>query len=94
MHPIDKLAKLGGVVTDERWLESLYFVRYITDEQVYAPKGVPVRVNDIVGYPIYISAYPPTGRPFRGQVRRITQVRADSDGPFYGDVSTRLTEKS
>jgi hypothetical protein len=57
-HPIQKLSKLGAFVTEERKLESLYYVRYITDEQLYSPNGSEVRVNDIVGYPIYIAAFP------------------------------------
>jgi hypothetical protein len=57
-HPIEKLSQLGAFVAEERKLESLYYVRYITNEQVYSPHGSPVRVNDVVGYSIYISAYP------------------------------------
>jgi hypothetical protein len=67
-HPIEKLTQFGAIVGDERRLESLYYVRYITDEQVYTPNGAPVRVNDVIGYPIYISAHPPVAtrgtRPF------------------------------
>jgi hypothetical protein len=54
-HPVEKLANLGAIVSDSRQLQSLYYVRYITNEQVYAPSGVEQRVNDIVGYPIYIA---------------------------------------
>lgn len=57
-HPIEKLSQLGAFVSEERRLESLYYVRYITDEQAYSREGSEVRVNDIVGYPIYISAFP------------------------------------
>jgi hypothetical protein len=59
-HPVDKLAQLGGFVSEERRLQSLYYVRYITDEQSYSVDGNGVRINDLVGYPIYISAYPTT----------------------------------
>jgi hypothetical protein len=57
-HPIEKLSQLGAFVSDKRRLESLYYVRYITDEQVFSPNGSRIRVNDVVGYPIYIAAYP------------------------------------
>jgi hypothetical protein len=57
-HPIEKLAELGAFVSEQRRLQSLYYVRYITNEQAYLSKGSEVRVNDVVGYPIYISAYP------------------------------------
>ena len=62
-HPIEKLSQLGAFVSEERKLESLYYVRYITNEQTYSRDGSEVRVNDIVGYPIYISAYPSMPRP-------------------------------
>ena len=55
-HPIEKLANLGAFVSDERRLESLYYVRYITDEQAYSRNGVGVRINDVVGYPIYVAS--------------------------------------
>ncbi|MEH2501698.1 hypothetical protein V1290_000509 [Bradyrhizobium sp. AZCC 1578] len=57
-HPIEKLAELNATVHEARRLESLYYVRYITNEQTYLVKDREVRVNDVVGYPIYISAYP------------------------------------
>jgi hypothetical protein len=75
-HPIQKLAELGAFISDERWLESLYFVRYITDEQVYISNGDPVRINDLVGYPIYIYAYPPTkrARPFQALFPQVANM--------------------
>lgn len=54
-HPIDKLVSLGGVVVDERKIECLYRVRYVTDEQCFEYNGSSIRVNDLLGYPIYIA---------------------------------------
>lgn len=55
-HPIAKLASLGAIVSDEQRMESLYYVRYITDEQTYSRNGVETRVNDVVGYLIYVAS--------------------------------------
>jgi hypothetical protein len=67
-HPIEKLSQLGAFVSEERKLESLYYVRYITNEQTYSRDGSEVRVNDIVGYPIYISAFPSMPRTRTGEL--------------------------
>jgi hypothetical protein len=83
-HPIKKLERLGAFVSDERKLESLYYVRYITNEQVYSPNGIPLRVNDVVGYPIYISAYPPTSQALARRLRPI-EIPQGNDDWFHGD---------
>jgi hypothetical protein len=44
-HPVDKLANLGAFVSDERKVESLYYVRYITDEWP-APGLVDTRLSE------------------------------------------------
>jgi hypothetical protein len=85
-HPIQKLADLGAFVSDERRLESLYFVRYITDEQVYVSNGAPVRTNDLVGYPIYISAYPPLRRA--RSIRTSFPESPNMNDFFYGDAQS------
>lgn len=59
-HPAVRLAKLGAVVSEERRVESLYYVRYITDEQIYSRNGKNIRVNDVVGYPIYVASLSPS----------------------------------
>jgi hypothetical protein len=81
-HPIEKLKRLGAFVTEEQHLESLYYVRYITDEQVYSPKGFPVRVNDLVGYPIYISSLPTIEE--RKALRSSALLLQQPDGWFHG----------
>ena len=53
-HPVKKLEKLGGFVSDERKLASLYKKRYMTDEQSYEYKGKQRRVNDLLAYPVWI----------------------------------------
>jgi hypothetical protein len=54
-HPIDKLTALGGIVGDTREIQCLYRMRYMTNEQCFSKDGVEYRVNDILGYPIYIA---------------------------------------
>ncbi|MCK0105652.1 hypothetical protein [Marinobacter sp. S0848L] len=53
-HPIEKLVELGGIVSEEKNLISLYKKRYITDEQCYEYKGQERRVNDLLAYPLWI----------------------------------------
>jgi hypothetical protein len=55
-HPIEKLRAIGGVVGDQRSIETIYKVRFMTDEQVFNIEGDEHRVHDILGYPIYIAA--------------------------------------
>jgi hypothetical protein len=55
LHPIDKLKDIGGIVTDKRRVKSLYRIRYLTNEQTYNYEGQKRRVNDLLGYPVYIS---------------------------------------
>lgn len=53
-HPVEKLAELGGIISEERSLISLYKKRYMTDEQCYEYKGQKRRVNDLLAYPLWI----------------------------------------
>jgi len=55
LHPVDKLKEVGGVVTDKRKVKSLYRIRYLTNEQCYNYEGQERRVNDLLGYPLYIA---------------------------------------
>lgn len=61
LHPIDKLRRLGATASDQRRIVSLYRKRYVTNEQCYAHGGQRRRVNDLVGYPLYIAD---EGQPF------------------------------
>lgn len=54
-HPVGKLEALGAMVGDDRKIECLYRTRYMTDEQCYLFDGEERRVNDLLGYPIYIA---------------------------------------
>jgi hypothetical protein len=54
LHPVDKLKEIGGVVMDKRRIRSLYRIRYFTNEQSYKFEGQKRRVNDLLGYPLYI----------------------------------------
>jgi hypothetical protein len=54
-HPIEKLASYGAIVGDEREIDILYRIRYMTNEQCFSKDGNEYRVNDILGYPIYIA---------------------------------------
>lgn len=56
LHPIDKLKKIGGVVMDRRRIKSIYRIRYFTNEQTYRHEERKRRVNDLLGYPLYISS--------------------------------------
>ena len=52
-HPIQKLERLGAVASVEREIETLYSIRYVTDEQCgwSVSEG---RANDILAYPLAI----------------------------------------
>jgi hypothetical protein len=54
-HPVEKLFDIGGVKGDPRKIESLYTIRYMTDEQSYIYSGAAHRVHDILGYPLFVS---------------------------------------
>lgn len=56
LHPVDKLRELGGIASEQRRIMALYRKRYLTNEQVYSHEGEKRRVNDLLGYPIYIVA--------------------------------------
>jgi hypothetical protein len=53
-HPVEKLQSIGGLIGDERQITSLYAKRCITNEQCYTWQGDLRRVNDLLGYPIFI----------------------------------------
>ena len=53
-HPIAKLARLDAVVGDPRRLQSLYTIRYMTNEQCYQSASGERRVHDILAYPLFI----------------------------------------
>ena len=56
LHPVDKLQEIGGIALDKRKIKSLYRIRYFTNEQAYNFEGQERRVNDLLGYPLYISS--------------------------------------
>jgi hypothetical protein len=59
-HPIQKLEELGARASLERPIETLYQMRYMTDEQ----GGWSVsdgRVGDLLAYPLAILSSPPAG---------------------------------
>lgn len=56
VHPVSKLIGLGGVTTGElRTIQSLYRIRYMTDEQQYTYHSKPLRTNDLLGYPLFVA---------------------------------------
>jgi hypothetical protein len=54
-HPLEKLRKAGGVVGVPQEIETLYRMRYMTNEQCFTFKGHERRVHDLLGYPISIA---------------------------------------
>ncbi|MFD2167524.1 hypothetical protein ACFSJY_14840 [Thalassotalea euphylliae] len=54
-HPVEKLVDHGAIEIGERKIETLYRMRYLTNEQCYTHLGVEHRVNDLLGYPIYMA---------------------------------------
>ncbi|QAY67534.1 hypothetical protein [Paenibacillus protaetiae] len=55
-HPVTKLSKLGAIALEKRKVTSLYQKRYITNEQCFTKNKKKFRVNDLLGYPIYIAS--------------------------------------
>lgn len=55
-HPIEKLQRIGAVVSDKRRITTLYRLRYMTNEQCVKVDGETRRFNDILGYPVYIAS--------------------------------------
>lgn len=51
---MEKLTSLGGIPSEQRIIDALYFVRYMTDEQWHHDVGSSRRVHDILGYPLSI----------------------------------------
>ena len=54
-HPIEKLERAGGQPLRERAIETVYKIAYMTNEQTWVHNGTEARVNDILGYPLYIA---------------------------------------
>lgn len=54
-HPVDKLLSIGAIKSCTKRIISLYYKRYITDEQCFIFNGERSRVNDLLGYPLYIA---------------------------------------
>jgi hypothetical protein len=50
-----KLIGLGAKPGPPQRIETLYRIRYMTDEQYYKSGSVSRRVHDIVGYPLFIA---------------------------------------
>lgn len=57
-HPIRKLQRLEATISDTRRIATLYRLRYMTNEQCCVGNGEERRVNDILGYPVYIASAP------------------------------------
>jgi hypothetical protein len=66
-HPVAKLAEIGGLVLGSRRIETLYRVRYISNEQSYCylperQDGASpldwtwLRVHDVAAYPLFVAA--------------------------------------
>lgn len=53
-HPVEKLQKLGAIVSPPRRIMSLYKIRYVTDEQAFIRDGVKYRTSDLLGYPVFV----------------------------------------
>jgi hypothetical protein len=53
-HPVEKLRSIGAIVGDQRTIRSLYLKRCISNEQCYTWNGERRRVNDLLGYPVFI----------------------------------------
>ena len=56
-HPIDKLREFAPTIGDARRVQTLYRIRYMTNEQVYTFEGNEHRVHDILGYPVFIASH-------------------------------------
>lgn len=54
-HPIEKLRRAGGLPLREHTIETVYKIAYMTNEQTWLHNGTEARVNDILGYPLYIA---------------------------------------
>lgn len=53
---IEKLISLGAMPGERRSIETLYYIRYMTNEQWHGDAKGGRRVHDIVGYPLFIAA--------------------------------------
>jgi len=55
-HPIEKLRELGGTVSDERQITSLYLPKYMSDEMFLGGiRGKGQRCYDLLGYLVFIT---------------------------------------
>ncbi|MEP2234873.1 MAG: hypothetical protein ABJM58_10780 [Alteripontixanthobacter sp.] len=52
----EKIMKMGGIPGSKLPIETLYAIRYMTDEQFHPDAPQDGRVHDILGYPFFISA--------------------------------------
>ena len=53
---MDRLKRFGAVTGEERNIISLYRMRYLTDEQMFERNGIPLRVCDLLAYPLFIAS--------------------------------------
>lgn len=56
LHPVQILKQLGASIFPPRKIRSLYRKRYITDEMIFKDDNGEHRSNDVVGYPVFVSA--------------------------------------
>lgn len=54
--PTRKLERIGGICSLPRRIRVLYRLRYMTDEQDFSHNGKPLRVCDLLAYPLFISS--------------------------------------
>lgn len=55
-HPVEKLRRMGALAGEPRRIHALYRERYLTNEQCYVHSRKEYRVNDLLAYPLYITA--------------------------------------
>jgi hypothetical protein len=54
--PVDILVRNGGVKGDARTITALYRIRAVSENKIVNVGGRTLRVHDLFGYPLYISA--------------------------------------
>lgn len=55
LHPLEKLESIGAVRGSSHTIQTLYKIRYMTDEQVFEFENQEHRTHDILGYPLFIA---------------------------------------
>jgi hypothetical protein len=55
-NPVDILVRNGGVKGDARTITALYRIRAVSENKIVNIGGRTLRVHDLFGYPLYISA--------------------------------------